>query len=53
MKLMPCPLNGLRDVSEFAYGGEVKTMPDPVCGTERDWAEYRFMEANPRGVVLE
>ncbi|MEY2854751.1 MAG: Sarcosine oxidase, delta subunit family, partial [Pseudomonadota bacterium] len=24
MKLIPCPLNGLRPVDEFVYGGEVR-----------------------------
>lgn len=53
MKLIPCPLNGLRAITEFAYGGEVKTMPDPANGTDAAWAEYLFMEDNRRGVVRE
>ncbi|MDA8879001.1 sarcosine oxidase subunit delta, partial [Porticoccaceae bacterium] len=28
MKLLPCPLNGLRNISEFTYGGEYHPMPD-------------------------
>ena len=42
MKLMSCPLNGLRNISEFICGGEVETMPDPVSGNDHDWAEYLF-----------
>ncbi len=53
MKLMPCPLNGLRNISEFICGGEVKSIPDPVNGTDREWAEYLFMENNTKGVVRE
>ena len=30
MKIMICPLNGPRNISEFTYGGELKPMPDPV-----------------------
>ena len=53
MKLMTCPLNGVRNISEFVYGGEVSDMPDPNTCSEREWAEYIFMENNTRGVVRE
>jgi len=33
MKLLVCPLNGPRPVSEFAYGGEFRPSPKPgSCG---------------------
>ena len=52
MKTLNCPLNGPRNIAEFAYGGEVKQMPAP--GAEvRDWAAYVFIEKNTRGVVRE
>jgi sarcosine oxidase subunit delta len=53
MKIMHCPMNGPRNISEFAWGGEVKAMPDPVSGSDVEWAEYLFIEANTRGVVRE
>ena len=53
MKLMPCPLNGLRNIAEFSYGGTVGTMPDPAACDDRRWAEYLFIESNTRGVVRE
>ncbi len=53
MKLMPCPINGIRNISEFICGGEVVTMPDPVTGSDHEWAEYLFMENNTKGVVRE
>lgn len=53
MKIMHCPLNGPRNVSEFVWGGEVTEMPHPVSGSDRDWAEYVFMENNTKGVVQE
>ena len=52
MKLMPCPLNGPRDIAEFVCGGDVKDMPDCAC-TDDQWADYVFMADNLRGVVRE
>ncbi len=53
MKIMHCPMNGPRNISEFVCGGEVQDMPDPVRGSDADWAEYLFIENNIRGVVRE
>jgi sarcosine oxidase subunit delta len=53
MKLMPCPLNGLRNISEFICGGEVVSMPDPISGSDHDWADYLFIENNIKGHVRE
>ena len=50
---MTCPLNGPRNIDEFIYGGAVKSMPDPVSGTDEDWADYLFMNDNRKGVVRE
>ncbi|MDR0563945.1 MAG: sarcosine oxidase subunit delta [Azoarcus sp.] len=53
MKLMPCPLNGLRNITEFTYGGEVTGMPNPNTATDTEWADYVFNKTNPAGVVRE
>ena len=53
MKIMHCPLNGPRNIAEFAYGGTVGAMPDPHACDDRRWAEYLFIESNTRGVVRE
>ena len=53
MKIMTCPLNGPRNISEFACGGEVKEMPDPRSCSSREWAEYLFIEENKKGLVKE
>jgi sarcosine oxidase subunit delta len=53
MKIMPCPLNGERNISEFVCAGEVEEMPDPVNADDQAWAEYLFIEDNPKGVVRE
>ena len=53
MKIMTCPLNGPRNISEFAWGGELKAMPDPLTCSDDEWAEYVFLENNTAGVVRE
>ena len=53
MKMMPCPMNGLRNITEFICGGEVEDMPDPTTGSDHEWAEYLFIENNTKGIVRE
>lgn len=52
MKIMPCPLNGKRNISEFSYGGEVKTRPLPGAGAVMV-ADYLFLKDNRAGVTRE
>jgi len=52
MKILDCPLNGPRNISEFACLGEVKTMPAPTAGIT-EWSDFVFMERNPAGRVRE
>lgn len=53
MKIMPCPLNGPRNIREFVYGGELKSMPDIACCSDKEWADYVFHSENRAGVVTE
>jgi len=53
MKIMICPLNGARNISEFVYGGEVITMPDPNNCSNDEWADYVFFSDNGIGIVCE
>ncbi len=53
MKVINCPLNGPRNVSEFVYGGELKQMPDPASCSDREWAEYVFYHYNGTGIARE
>ena len=53
MKIMNCPLNGPRNISEFSYGGEIESMPDPRACTSAEWSEYLFMSENTAGLVRE
>jgi sarcosine oxidase subunit delta len=53
MKLLVCPLNGPRPVSEFAYGGEVRQSPDPdTCG-DAAWSDYVFNRSGSPGIKYE
>ncbi|MEE8536083.1 MAG: sarcosine oxidase subunit delta [Kiloniellales bacterium] len=53
MKIMPCPLNGPRNISEFSCLGEVEVMPDPTDLSDDDWADNVWMSNNSAGVVRE
>ena len=53
MKRMHCPLNGLRNISEFVYGGQVTDMPNPDTVSDEVWANYVFYEQNHIGVMRE
>lgn len=53
MKLMTCPINGPRAISEFAYGGEVREMPDPAAASDQAWAAYVFNRSGVPGVKKE
>jgi sarcosine oxidase subunit delta len=53
MKLLTCPLNGPRNISEFTYGGEYHPMPDPNTADSRAWAEHVFFHDNAAGIVTE
>ena len=52
MKILNCPLNGPRNISEFFCLGEVKTVPPPDAGMA-DWVDFVFTERNPAGLVRE
>jgi len=52
MKLMTCPLNGLRNINEFIFGGEVTPLP-ALEATDQEWAEHTFYSYNGTGVVRE
>lgn len=53
MKVMTCPINGPRPVSEFAHGGELRDMPDPASATDLEWAGYVFNRTGVSGVKRE
>ena len=53
MKILVCPLNGPRPVSEFAYGGEVRPGPDPDTCSDAQWSDYVFNRSGSPGEKYE
>ena len=54
MKILNCPLNGPRNISEFVWGGEVKPMPDPAAVSRpRLGRRTCFSRTTTAGVVRE
>lgn len=53
MKLMHCPVNGVRPIAEFQYVGEFREMPDPVACSDGQWADYVFNRNGAPGVKRE
>lgn len=53
MKLLNCPINGVRPIQEFIYGGELRDMPDPQKASDEQWADYVFNRAGEPGIKRE
>lgn len=53
MKLMQCPVNGVRSIAEFIYGGEIRAMPDPQQVDDATWAAYVFHRDGAPGIKHE
>jgi sarcosine oxidase subunit delta len=53
MKLMRCPVNGLRPIQEFAYGGTFRALPDAGASTDAEWADYVFSRPGEPGLKRE
>lgn len=52
MKIMICPVNGPRNISEFVWAGDVKSEP-PADAPDVEFTTYLFLEENTAGVVHE
>lgn len=53
MKLLHCPVNGPRPISEFLCSGEVRPMPAPEQSSDTEWADYVFNRNGAPGVKKE
>lgn len=53
MKIMHCPLNGPRNITEFVWGGDVRPERDANACSGHEWAEHLFLEDNIAGIVDE
>jgi sarcosine oxidase subunit delta len=52
MLRLDCPYCGLRDETEFRYGGEAGRVR-PAGSSSADWARYLYWRRNPVGVHTE
>jgi heterotetrameric sarcosine oxidase delta subunit len=48
-----CPWCGLRDETEFVYGGEAHIERPPDDSSDAAWAEYLYFRRNVKGIVFE
>ena len=55
MLRIKCPYCGVRDQTEFCYGGEASRVRpnNPAESTDREWADYLFYRDNPKGPLRE
>lgn len=54
MLRIDCPLCGLRDETEFLYGGDAtRKWPDMAVTEVKPWLDYVFIRDNPRGPHVE
>ena len=53
MKLLNCPINGIRPISEFVYGGTYRDMPNPDDMSDAEWASYVYNRNNAPGIKKE
>lgn len=53
MKLIECPINGLRPAQEFAFGGAVRSTPDPATADDAAWAAHVYHRPGEPGVKRE
>ena len=53
MKILNCPLNGPRNISEFICFGQVTEALAPDGTDNRQWADYVWLHDTPQGVVRE
>jgi sarcosine oxidase subunit delta len=53
MKVMTCPINGPRAISEFACAGELREPPDPERAGDAAWADYVFNRNSLPGIKQE
>lgn len=55
MMQLPCPFCGLRDYTEFTYGGDasIRRPVVPEALDDAAWAAYMYLRANTRGAHRE
>lgn len=48
-----CPHCGVRDESEFTFGGESHVQRPSQSATDEEWSDYLFNRMNPEGIHFE
>ncbi|MCH8100990.1 MAG: sarcosine oxidase subunit delta [Proteobacteria bacterium] len=53
MLRIPCPWCGVRDETEFRFGGEAHVERPGLEVSDAEWADYLFNRENPKGLHYE
>jgi sarcosine oxidase subunit delta len=53
MLQIPCPFCGVRDETEFRFGGEAHRATPPLTSSDEEWSDYLFSRRNPKGIHFE
>jgi heterotetrameric sarcosine oxidase delta subunit len=53
MMQLPCPSCGIRDETEFTYGGAAHLVRPGVAVDDAGWAEFLYFRDNRKGVQAE
>src|SRR6185295_2129780 len=53
MLRIPCPNCGVRDETEFRYGGAAHLRRPEHAASDREWTDYLYMRSNPKGIYAE
>lgn len=53
MLRIPCPHCGLRDETEFSFGGPSHVARPAFEASDATWADYLFVRQNPKGMHFE
>lgn len=53
MLRIECPWCGIRDETEFTYGGETHVVRPPTDCSDETWTEYLFIRSNAKGEQAE
>ena len=48
-----CPFCGIRDETEFEFGGEAGRQRPDGSASDSEWSQYLFMRSNAKGIQRE
>lgn len=53
MLQIKCPYCGIRDETEFVFGGEADVQRPGESASDSEWSQYLFMRSNAKGIQRE